>query len=195
MLTIAVGGDTYYPKHTNMHEAVKYLDYVMLMTYDLQGGFQKVTGHHTSLYMGERNLYDVCADKTVRVFAEAGVPMEKMVIGVAFYSRQWKGVAPSADGMGMEAETTGGYGPDYGTLVKEYINLNGYVRYWDDQAKAPYLFNGTEFISYDDEDSIACKVAYVKEKGMAGVMYWEYRCDSTRTLTQFIRKELDKTEA
>ena len=31
-------------------------------------------------------------------------------------------------------------------------NKNGYQRYWDDEAKAPYLFNGENFISYDDKE-------------------------------------------
>lgn len=44
MLTIAAGGDAYFTAQTDMKEAVRYLDYVQLMAYDLQGGFQKATG-------------------------------------------------------------------------------------------------------------------------------------------------------
>ena len=49
-LSVAVGGDVYFALQTDMKAASKYLDYVQLMTYDLQGGFQKVTGHHAALY-------------------------------------------------------------------------------------------------------------------------------------------------
>lgn len=191
MLTIAAGGDTYFTRQVNMKAASQYLDYVQLMTYDLQGGFQKVTGHHTSLYMGYENLFDVCVDKAVRAFAEAGVPAEKLVIGVAYYSRMWKGVSASESGLGMEAQTVGTYGPDYGELAAHYIDQNGYRRYWDDSAKAPYLYNGDTFISYDDRESIACKVEYVKEKKLCGLMFWEYCCDTTGTLTKHIRERMD----
>ncbi|WP_243132985.1 glycosyl hydrolase family 18 protein, partial [Robinsoniella peoriensis] len=64
---------------------------------------------------------------------------------------------------------------------------NGFKRYWDDEAKAPWLFNGDTFISYEDGESIRCKADYVKEHGLAGMMFWEYSCDSTKTLTRIIR--------
>lgn len=191
MLTIAAGGDTYFTRQVDMKEASRYLDYVQLMTYDLQGGFQKVTGHHTSLYMGRGNLIDTCVDKAVQIFGEAGVPAKKLIIGVAYYSRMWKGVSSGWNGIGMEAQTVGTYGPDYGELVNHYINQNGYRRYWDEEAKAPYLYNGETFISYDDKESIACKIDYLKEHQLGGIMFWEYKCDGTGTLTEFIRSRMD----
>ncbi len=192
LLTIAAGGDTYFTMQTNMAEVSRYVDYVQLMTYDLQGGFQKVTGHHAALYPGRSNLIDSCMDKAVRVFGEAGLPEEKMVVGVPFYSRKWEGIKDGGDGLGREAATVGGYGPDYGTLVESYINKNGYHRYWDKEARVPYLFDGSTFISYEDQESLAGKIAYIGEKGLGGIMFWEYKCDSTGTLISFIRQEIDK---
>lgn len=192
MLTIAAGGDTYYTLNTNMAEAQKYLDYVQLMTYDLQGGFTKIAGHHASLYPGKTSLFDVCVDKAVKVFKEAGVPAEKLIVGIPFYSRIWKGVKGGTDGLGLEAETVGMYGPGYGDLVEKFIDKNGYKRYWDEIGKAPYLFNGDEFISYDDEQGIKEKALYIKEQGLGGMMFWEYQCDPTRVLLNCIYEELNK---
>ena len=192
MVTIAAGGDSYFTRLTEMDKAAEYLDYVQLMTYDLQGGFQKVTGHHAALYAGGRNLFDACADKAVRAFMEAGVPAEKLVIGIPFYARKWEGVPDVREGLGVEAQTIGGFGADYGELLEKYVGKNGFVRYWDDEAKAPWLFDGKTFISYEDTESMAAKLAYVKEKGLCGVMYWEYGCDTTHTLTEFLRREMDR---
>lgn len=192
MVTIAAGGDSYFTRLTEMDKAAEYLDYVQLMTYDLQGGFQKVTGHHAALYAGGRNLFDACADKAVRAFMEAGVPAEKLVIGIPFYARKWEGVPDVREGLGVEAQTVGGFGASYGELLEEYVGKNGFVRYWDDEAKAPWLFDGKTFISYEDTESMAEKIAYVKEKGLCGVMYWEYGCDTTHTLTEFLRREMDR---
>ncbi|MFQ9872452.1 MAG: glycosyl hydrolase family 18 protein [Oscillospiraceae bacterium] len=50
-------------------------------------------------------------------------------------------------------------------------------RYWDDEAKAPWVYDGSTFLSYDDEQSIACKVDYIKERGLKGLMFWEYFYD------------------
>lgn len=191
MLTIAAGGDSYYTRCTNMEEAQKYLDYVQLMTYDLRGGFVVHTGHHTGLYTNMADLSPVSTDFAVKCFVDAGVPKEKIVIGVAFYSRMWKGVPNVNNGLMQMANTTGGYGPSFSELTKDYINKNGYVKYWDDEAKAPYLYNGDTFISYDDEQSIKEKAKYVNDNDLLGIMYWEYRLDMDFTLTKVIRDEID----
>lgn len=195
LLTIAAGGDEYFTVCTEMDKVQKYLNYVQVMTYDLKGGFLTFTGHHTSLYSNQRDLFPASADKAVECFLRAGVPKEKLVIGAAYYSRVWKKVPNVDHGLHQMAGTTGGYGPAYHRLVRDYINKNGYTRYWDDEAKAPYLFNGKNFISYDDEESLKAKAEYVAEKGLLGIMYWEYGCDATHTLTGWLRKQLDLAEA
>lgn len=192
LVTTAVGGDVYFALQTDMKEASRYLDYVQLMTYDLQGGFQKVTGHHAALYHSEGNLFDACVQKAVNGFVNAGVPMEKLILGVPFYSRKWDGVkgAGCRNGLGMEAETVGGYGGDYGELKESWIGKRGFIRYWDEQAKVPYLFDGETFISYEDCESLGVKIAYLKEKGMGGIMFWEYKCDPSGELLSFIKKNM-----
>lgn len=191
-LSVAVGGDVYFALQTDMEAASKYLDYVQLMTYDLQGGFQKVTGHHAALYHSEGNLLDVCVDKAVKAFHEAGVPMEKLILGVPFYSRQWNGVKGEGcrHGLGMEADSVGGYGGDYAELKADWIGKNGFVRYWDEVAKVPYLFDGKTFVSYEDEESLGGKIEYLKEMGMGGIMFWEYKCDLSGELLGYIREQL-----
>lgn len=191
-VTIAGGGDRYYTRCTNMREASEYLDYVQIMSYDLRGGFSVQTGHHTNLYTNAADLQNASVDEGVKAYLEAGVPKEKIVIGVAFYSRKWSGVPDVDHGLIQMAATPGGFGPHYSLLEEEYINKNGYVRYWDDEAKAPFLYNGDEFITYDDEESIAQKVKYVKENGLGGVMFWEYKCDRTHTLMKALAETMDK---
>jgi chitinase len=67
----------------------------------------------------------------------------------------------------------------YRIIATERTEENGYVRYWDESAKAPYLWNEQEgvFISYEDTISIPLKIEWLKTKGMGGVMFWEYTDD------------------
>ncbi|MEI0735550.1 glycoside hydrolase family 18 protein [Paenibacillus sp. JTLBN-2024] len=190
LLTIAAGADQYYVDGTEMDEVQKYLDFVQLMTYDMRGGFQVLTGHHTNLYTPTGDLFRISTDASVKMFMRAGVPKEKIVIGAAFYSRVWHQVPDRNSGLHQMAGTTGGYGPDFGTLTREYINKNGYTRYWDEEARAPYLFNGSSLISYDDEESIGHKCGYVKDNGLAGIMFWEYGCDDTHQLLDAMHRGL-----
>ena len=66
------------------------------------------------------------------------------------------------------------YNPQTGQATGGLLN-EGFVRYWDDQAKVPYLFNNATkvFINYEDTQSLLIKTDYVKSKGLAGVMFWE----------------------
>ncbi|MGO4182424.1 glycoside hydrolase family 18 protein [Paenibacillus sp. TAF43_2] len=190
LLTIAAGADQYYVDGTEMDQVQQYLDFVQLMTYDMRGGFQILTGHHTNLYTPTGDLFRISTDASVNLFIRAGVPKEKIVIGAAFYTRVWHNVPNRANGLHQMAGTTGGYGPDFTKLAAEYINKNNYVRYWDDEAKAPYLYDGSSFISYDDEQSLHHKCEYVKASELGGVMFWEYSCDETHRLLHAIYEGL-----
>ena len=113
-------------------------------------------------------------------------------MGAAFYSRKWEDLKDNENhGLLELSPKGGGYGPDYDILVDDYINKNGYVEYWDDEAKAPYLFNGSTFLSYDDSRSLEAKVDYVKEKGYGGIFYWEHKCDKTRTLLDTLYQRMN----
>lgn len=191
LLTIAAGADQYYVDGTEMDKVQQYLDFVQLMTYDMRGGFQVLTGHHTNLYTPAGDLFRISVDASVRLFHRAGVPKEKIVIGAAFYSRLWNEVPDRHHGLHQMAGTTGGYGPDFTVLTESYINKNGYIRYWDEEACAPYLFNGSSLISYDDEESITRKCEYIKKTGIAGMMFWEYSCDRTHRLLDAMHQGLN----
>lgn len=190
LLTIAAGADQYYVDGTEMDQVQQYLDFVQLMTYDMRGGFQILTGHHTNLYTPTGDLFRISVEASVNLFIRAGVPKEKIVIGAAFYSRQWHQVPDRANGLHQMAGSTGGYGPDFTALAAEYIDKNNYIRYWDNEAKAPYLYDGNSFISYEDEQSLQHKCDYVKQNELGGVMFWEYSCDETHRLLDAIAKGL-----
>lgn len=188
-LTIAVGADEYYIEGTEMDKVHEYLDYVQLMTYDLRCGFTIVTGHHANLFNSVGDLVRISSERTVDIFNKAGVPKEKLILGIAFYSRKWTGVPNRNNGLFQMSGSTGGYGPGFNELKESYINKNGYKRYFDKEAKAPYLFNGEEFISYEDEEAIHHKCEFVKTNGLGGVMYWEFSEDKSKTLVNAISKE------
>lgn len=189
MLTAAVGSGQYFIDNTEMDKVAKLLNYVSLMTYDMRGSWTKSTGHHTNLMSGDEGD-PASVLHSVKIYKAAGVPREKLIIGAAFYSRIWKGVKNENHGLHAPASQTGGFGPSYGDLAENYIGHGGWVEYWDDDAKAPWLFNGESFLSYDNPKSIALKCRYVKEAGLGGIMYWEHSCDKTGELLDTIYREL-----
>lgn len=189
-VSIAAGADLYYIDSIEPEKMAEVLDYVCLMTYDLKCGFHALSGHHTALYSSTGDIFRNSCDQALRLFENAGFPKEKLLMGAAFYSRKWEDVPDRYHGFLQLAKTGGGYGPNYDKLVDEYIDKNGYVRYWDDEAKAPFLFNGSTFISYDDEESLAHKCAYVKREDIGGIFYWCHSGDTRGVLLRRIAKEL-----
>ncbi|MBS5315568.1 MAG: hypothetical protein KHY44_04160 [Clostridiales bacterium] len=181
-LSIAAGSKTWYFEITELAESVHYLDYVNLMSYDINAN-ELVTMHHTCpTKMNTDLVKEGSVEENIETFIKNGVPPEKLIIGAAFYSRQWREVENKNNGLHSYAGAPSDYGPGYTYLIRNYVNKNGYTRYWDDVAHAPYLFNGDNFITYEDEDSLKYKCYLVKKWKIAGIMAWEYSYDEEHTL-------------
>lgn len=186
VLTIAMGAGQQYVDDVEIDEIHKYLDFINLMTYDMRGSFTDITGHHTNLFSPKGQPSEISGDRAVEILISAGIPVSKIVLGAAFYGRMWECVANTHNGLNVKAETTGCKTRDYSVLVKDYVNKNGFKRFWDENTKSPYLFNGNTFISYDDEESLEYKAQYVINKKLGGFMFWEYFLDNTGKLVDKI---------
>jgi len=198
MLTFASAGWKNYYNHVELPEVMKYADYMNVMTYDNVGGGTPYTAHHTNLgwvkpsdlvgtpavSITEERGYDLdprSAEKIISFCMEKGVNPSQIVIGGAFYGKGWKGVPPANNGLYQPHE--GAWrGAPYSVIVEEYENKNGFVRYWDPVAKAPYLYNAEEkiFISYEDRESIKLKTEYAVKTGLGGIMFWQLRGDAEK---------------
>lgn len=196
LLTIAAGANQSFIDHTNMAEARQYLDFVNLMTYDFHGSWTDHTGHLSNLFPPavSREPNEPSGSASVQLYIEAGVPAHKIILGVPFYGRGWAGVSPAVNGLYQSyKKPLGGY--PYDSLEVHYINKNGFTSYRDEAAGAPYLWNPASgiFITYEDSVSLSQKTAYIKEKGLGGVMYWQYNQDHRgrllNTLHSYFRPE------
>ena len=175
LLTTAVGGFKSFIDNTEMDKVQQWLDYINIMTYDYSWG---TAGHHTNLYPSSSYEKENSGHKAVTQFIEAGVPASKLVMGLAFYGKS--GLVATTDNHGLGQKYNGqAKGGGYTYIRDSLVGQKGFTSYWDEKAKAPYLFNDStkQFITYDDERSVAAKCLYVKENKMAGVMFWEYSSD------------------
>lgn len=148
---------------------------INLMTYDLVSGYATATGHHTPLYSTARQKESV--HNAVTALEKKGVPASKIVIGAAFYGRVWDSVAAVGNGL-YQAGKFKAYVP-YKNFDSAYGEAQGFVRYWDETARAPYLYNTAtcEYVTYDDKQSLTEKTKYALRKGLNGIMFWELSHD------------------
>ncbi|WP_373520911.1 glycoside hydrolase family 18 protein [Aquiflexum sp.] len=184
--TIASAGFNEYLDVNDMAEAQKYLDFINIMTYDFIVQGNKPTGHHTNLYAEGREARS--AENAVLDHVDAGIPIGKLVMGMAFYGRSWVEVNPENNGLYQMGKAGKGF-PF--SAIEGLIASGDYVRYWDDASKAPYLWNASEkiFVTYEDPESIFNKIQFIKKHNMGGAMFWEYNEDSDeRTLLNAIDK-------
>ncbi len=194
LVTIAAGAFGDYLKHTDMSEDSKYLDFINLMTYDMSvPGGDSLAGNNAPLFTNPRDAHPSSDDKAVEEFEAAGVPPSKLVLGVPFYGHAWHVDSTAFNGLYEPGRpTVPPINATYANLVENYINKNGFVRYWDSTSCVPYLFNRADsvFISYDDPQSLRDKCEYIKARGLGGVMFWSLSSDYGSTLLRTLYDEL-----
>lgn len=163
-------------KYVDWPTAIKYIDYVNVMTYDM-GAAPKA--HNSPLYRSAIFNQTSC-DESIDKHANAGIPLGRMNLGIPFYGKSEKNPAEKVYEYEvkfneMESILAGWY-------EKGKCDVTGKnIRKWDPVAKVPYLTDtdGRILLVYDDAESVACKGEYVKQKKILGAMFWEYRHDDS----------------
>ncbi|HEY1904027.1 MAG TPA: glycoside hydrolase family 18 protein [Terracidiphilus sp.] len=194
-VTLATGSSQEFLDHTEMHKVQKYVDTVNMMAYDYyEPDSDAMTGHHAPLYTNPADPKKISDDSSIQMYEKAGVPAEKIVLGVPFYGHVWGQVPATNHGLYQPGkEVPHGYA-SYGKGPEEMLK-NGFTRYWDSAASAPYLYNADKqiFVSYDDPESLALKCKYVLSHHLRGIMFWDYEGDSTGALLNAVNAGLGKS--
>lgn len=189
LLTTAVGASQEFIDNTEMAKVQEHLDYVNVMTYDFQS--KDTVIHHSNLKASDKYEGGNNSEKAIQAFITAGVPANKLVMGIPFYGRVYQLKKGWKNGIGetfAKQEQSIGY-----TVIKDsLVNKNEFFRYVDEAAQAPYLFNFYKgvLVTYDDEESVKVKCQYVSTNGLAGVMFWEYFSDPKGFLLNTIDQNL-----
>jgi chitinase len=178
-ISFAAGGFTsYIDSSVEWKKVMPETDRVNLMSYDLVNGNSTVSGHHTPLYSTSQQVESV--DNGVKKLLAAGVPPEKIVIGAAFYARLFE-VTDTAN-YGLYRHGQFYHGLPFSQFADTINVNNGFIRYWDTLAKAPFAFNIQRKLmaTYDDTASIKLKTEYVVKNKLNGIMFWQLAEDSFR---------------
>ncbi|XP_033753351.1 probable chitinase 10 [Pecten maximus] len=185
LLTAAVSaGRAVIDSGYEIDKIARYLDFINLMTYDLHGSWESVTGHNSPLYSPNLNSQDFA----VRYWIGQGAPKEKLVLGLGFYGRSFTLRSPSDHSMWAAAIGPGIAQPHTKTegfmAYFEVCSLvvRGWERQWSTESKAPYAYSDTQWVSYDDMDSIAEKAQYIRSKGLGGAMVWTVDMDDYKNV-------------
>jgi chitinase len=196
-LTFAAGAELDYLAHTDVGKAQQYVDTVNLMGYDYyEPGSDRITGNHAPLFTDPADPKKVSAAASVAAFEKAGVPAGKIILGVPFYGHAWGHVDGVNHGLFQPGKPAHNVNARYSAITETLLH-QGYVRYWDEKASVPFLYNAQEhvFVSYEDPESIAAKCRFVLAQKLGGVMFWEYSSDPSGALLRAIEDSLHPSRA
>lgn len=182
ILTFAGATTSSYLNNIELTKLNQYVDYANLMTYDIHGTWDSYTDFVAPLYMNNdvSPQYKWSVDSGVNVWLNAGFPAQKLVMGVPFYGYIYKAVANT--NKGLYQTYSGSASISYENIAGNYLNNPSFIRYFHAESQVPWLFDGSTFISYEDEQSIGLKAQYIKTKGLGGAMIWELSQDPNKVL-------------
>ncbi|KAK8515409.1 hypothetical protein V6N13_139614 [Hibiscus sabdariffa] len=161
----------------------KYLDFVNPMCFDYHGSWDtSVTGEHALLYDKTSNI---STSFGISSWIDAGVPPEKLVMGMPLYGKSWELKHPKNHGIGAPAD---GVGPGnngimlYSDIVAYNDEHHAHVVY-DGDTVSEYSYSGTDWIGYDGPTSVGKKVEYAKSNNLGGYFFWAIGYDMNWTLS------------
>lgn len=176
-LSVAGTGDSAYIRNSaEIANIAPLINYFNLMSYDFTAGETGENGrkHQANLYPSDLSLPGYSIDDMVNNLIEAGMPSEKILLGVPFYGRLGATITKS-----------------YDELRKNYINKNGYEVAFDKQAQVPYLVKNGKFVmSYDDALSIFLKGQYVLRNCLGGIFSWTSTYDQANILAKSMNESI-----
>lgn len=160
-----------------------YLDEFNLMSYDMHGAWDALTGTNAPLF--DQGWTDKeprwSAHGCVDTYVEAGIPLSRLNLGLPFYGRSFqiatgmKQFHDGADDINFHLDEGS---PQYFNIVSQ---LKEMTTYRHEKTRTQYAVfdeaKGGGLVSYDDPRAICDKVEYANERGMNGFLVWEISGD------------------
>ena len=227
LLSAALGPSPRMYGNAEIGDIGRLLDRAGLMTYDFNGPWSGHTGFIAPLASASPD--DDSVQRSVTAWMSAGMPAEKILVGLPFYGYQWHGVPDINHGYDQDGTPSRGdrpysviqtlvvkpatlasaTGPDSNpsqppaaekhpaasgstpppnqtrsaqaaaaATAEASLNTGGPVLYRDPVSKAPWLFDGDSFWTYEDPTSIRNKGSFVADEHLGGFMVWELSDDT-----------------
>ncbi|XP_026397332.1 class V chitinase-like [Papaver somniferum] len=140
------------------------------MSYDYRGYWDaSKTGAHALLYDPSSQI---STSAGIQAWINAGLPANKLIMGLPMYGRTWKLRDANVNGIGAPAV---GVGPGGGVLtyadVVDFNGVGGTRVVYDARTVSMYSYRGTDWIGYDSPTTIAVKVKYARDNRLGGYFF------------------------
>lgn len=178
-LSIAMPSVDWSPSEFDLPAIIPYVDMFIIMGYDYYYGGSSVAGPTDPLY-NFLTSYNYTLTKSVTYYLNAGVPSNKLVLGLPYYGKQWATVDNSVG----SSTTATGTSPFYNVVRN---NVDGYynTKLWNNASYTPYYTFQISSQWYqcwiDDAYSLGERFDMVNQRGIGGMGIWALGYDDGYT--------------
>uniref|UniRef100_A0A665TBE2 chitinase n=1 Tax=Echeneis naucrates TaxID=173247 RepID=A0A665TBE2_ECHNA len=183
VVTAAVGaGKAVIDASYEIAEIAKYLDFVNVMTFDLYGVWDNVTGHHSPLNQRSQetgNHIYLNSAFAMRYWHSQDIPTEKLNLGFAAYGRTFT-LSSQANGIGAPILGVGNAGrytreAGFWSYYEVCLNPEGKTVHWIEDQEVPYGVAGNQWVGFDKRENI--DVNFLKENYFGAAFVWSLDLD------------------
>lgn len=179
-LSVTLPASYYYMKGFDVAEMEEHVDFFNIMSYDLHGVWDKETKGVGPYIRPHTNLTEI--DDSLDLLWRAKVAPEKVSMGMAWYGRSFTLQEPNCtipDGVcqfseaGLPGLCSGSKGMLDLQEIQDIVAAGKLAPTLDSQAAIKYVaYNETQWVSYDDDETIALKQAFANSRCLGGTMVW-----------------------
>jgi chitinase len=173
LLSVAVDESPQTLSGTDFAQIAPLVDQVGVMNYDYTGPWSQTTGLIAPLFSNDpHDLPSI--EKSIAAYKAAGVPAEKILMGLPFYGYSWTEVEAGNGGLFQKGNSV--------NQDRSYNHIrsisSSFSAYREELSQAPWLFDGRTFWTFEDPVSIRFKASYAAHQHLGGLMIWELSGDT-----------------
>lgn len=179
-LSITLPASFFYLQNFDLVELQRYVSFFNVMTYDLHGVWDNTTQGVGPYIRPHTNLTEI--DAALDLLWRSKVDAQKVNLGLAWYGRSFtlqnsnctipNGVCKFSDA-GLPGLCTKVAGTLNLAEIQDIIAQYNVTPQLDTAAAIKYIsWNSTQWVAYDDVETIAMKLAFASSRCLGGAMVW-----------------------
>ncbi|KAF2495510.1 hypothetical protein BU16DRAFT_561793 [Lophium mytilinum] len=185
-ITFTAPSSYWYLRWFDLPGMLKYSDWVNVMTYDLHGVWDR-NNPIGSIVQGHTNLTEI--GYALELFWRVKIPPSKVLLGFGFYGRSFQLSDPACAKPGCLFSGGADPGPCSATSgILEYYEIKALLSQhsdlkpvYDKSAAVKYVvYNGNQWVSYDDAETFKQKVDWANDLGLGGSLIWASDADDDK---------------
>ncbi|UNI18707.1 Chitinase [Purpureocillium takamizusanense] len=186
-ISVALAPDYWYLRGFRPKEMEPYVDFFGFMSYDLHGPWDSYVGALGSIVRPQTDITDVKKDLLPLVYD--GVDFGKINLGLAYYGRTYTLSDPECGDVGCQFVSGKGGASGRCTNSSGILSLMEIRRLIASEGAKPYLNStamvkyftyggGSNWVGYDDHETLEMKRAFAEESCLGGTMIWSVDFDT-----------------